>query len=72
MNNKEIEYLKDENGNYIKCSNPMCDSSATHYEFSCFKTRKEPCCDNVKCVKTFKDVYVTTDKNGTIITIPLN
>lgn len=30
MNNKEIEYLKDENGNFIKCSKRNCKNKALY------------------------------------------
>lgn len=71
MNNKEIEYLIDENGNYIKCGfEGKCNNYATRYFVSFLKDG--PLCE--EHWKYFDDniVIYETDKTGVGHVVPLD
>ncbi len=60
MNNKEIEYLKDDNGNLIKCSCYDCNNYATDLVDDRFSLKgKTPVCK--KHIYAFRPVMLTID-----------
>ena len=60
MDNKEIKYLKDENGNFIKCSCYNCNNYATDLVDDRFSlTGKTPACK--KHIHAFRPVMLTID-----------